>query len=62
MLKNKDLLERLYDIKIFSKSDLKSDFQRVQIVEKDRYKTLFTILFGYYEWMLFELKNGPPEF
>jgi hypothetical protein len=60
----KDLLSRLYDITIFSKFDMKSEFLQIQIDENDRYKTAFTVPFGHYEWniMPFWLKNAPSEF
>ena len=60
----RDLLNRLYNAKIFSKFDMKSGFCQIQITEKDRYKTTFTVPFGHYEWnvMPFGLKNVPPEF
>jgi hypothetical protein len=43
---------------------MKSGFWQIQIDEKDRYKTAFTVPFGHYEWnvMTFELKNAPSEF
>jgi len=46
----RDLLNRLYDVKIFSKFDMKSGFLQIQIAEADRYKTAFTVPFGHYEW------------
>ena len=46
----KDLLNRLYNARIFSKFDMKSGFWQIQISEKDRYKTAFTVPFGQYEW------------
>ena len=43
---------------------MKSGFWQIQIDEKDRYKTVFTVPFGHYEWnvMPFSLKNAPSEF
>ena len=60
----KDLLDRLQNAIIFSKFDLKSGFWQIQITEKDRYKTAFTVPFGHYEWNVlpFGVKNGPSEF
>jgi hypothetical protein len=60
----KDLVSRLSDALVFSKFDMKSGFWQVQIDDRDRYKTVFTTPFGYYEWnvMPFGLKNGHSEF
>ena len=43
---------------------MKSRFWQVQITPDDRYKTAFTIPFGYYERnvMPFGIKNAPSEF
>jgi hypothetical protein len=60
----KDLLQKLHSAFIFSKFDMKSGFRKIQLHPKDRFKTLFTVLFGQYEWnvMPFGLKNTPSEF
>jgi site-specific DNA-adenine methylase len=43
---------------------MKNGFGQIQIDEKDRYKTAFTVPFGHYEWnvMPFGLKNALSEF
>jgi len=58
------LLGRLYDAKIFSQFDMKSNFWQIQSVEKDRYKVVFTVPFRHYEWnvMPFDLKNAISKF
>ena len=40
---------------------MRSGFWKIQIDEKDKYKTTFTIPFGHYEWNVisFDLKNAP---
>ncbi|KAG8650611.1 hypothetical protein MANES_07G056008v8 [Manihot esculenta] len=60
----RDLLNRLYEATIFSKFDMKSGYWQIQIVEEDKYKTVFTVPFGHYEWnvMPFGLKNAHSEF
>ena len=45
----KDLLDRLHEATIFSKFDMKSGFWQIQVDEKDRYKTAFTVPFGHFE-------------
>jgi len=60
----KNLLNRLNSTKIFSKFDMKSGYWQIQIKEADRYKTVFTVPFGQYEWNVisFGLKNAPSKF
>ena len=60
----RNLLNRLYAAKIFSKFDMKSGFWQIQIAEQDSYKTTFTVPFSHYEWnvMPYGLKNAPSEF
>jgi len=41
----RDLLNRLYDAKVFSKFDMKSGFWQIQVAETYRYKTAFTVPF-----------------
>ena len=45
----KDLLSRVHNATVFSKFDMKSGFWQIQIDEKDKYKTAFTVPFGHYE-------------
>jgi hypothetical protein len=42
----KDLLQKLYSAFIFSKFDIESRFWKIKIHPKNRYKTIFTVLFG----------------
>ena len=60
----KDLVNRLSNVVVFSKFDMKSGFWQIQIKESDRYKTAFTTPFCHYKWnvMPFGLKNIPSEF
>lgn len=41
----KDLFNKLHSAKIFSKFDMKSEYWKIQIDEKVRYKTTFTVIF-----------------
>ncbi|CAN4121269.1 unnamed protein product [Withania somnifera] len=60
----RDLLKRTFKANIYGKFDMKYGFWKIQIAEKDKYKTAFKVPFGQYEWnvMPFDLKNAPSEF
>jgi hypothetical protein len=55
-----ELLDRLYDAKIFTKLDLTSRYYQIAITLSDRYKTAFRTRYSYYEFniMLFSLTNA----
>jgi hypothetical protein len=55
-----ELLDRLYDAKIFIKLDLTSRYYQIAITLSDRYKTAFRTRYSYYEFniMLFSLTNA----
>ena len=46
---NKDLIQRIYNVTIFSKFDMQSGFWQIQIKPEDKYKTSFTVPFEHYE-------------
>ena len=51
----KDLLDRLQNVIIFSKFDLKSGFWQIQITEKDRYKLLLLYILDIMNGMFYHL-------
>jgi hypothetical protein len=55
-----ELLDRLYDAKIFIKLDLTSRYYQIAITLLDCYKTAFRTRYSYYEFniMLFSLTNA----
>ena len=55
------MLECLRKSKIFSKIDLRHDFNLIRIKKGHEYKTAFTCVYGHFEYLVmpFGLKNAP---
>ena len=59
-----DLIERVWEAKIFNKIDIKNDYHLIQIKEGDEWKTAFCCRYGLFEYtvMPFGLCNVPATF
>jgi hypothetical protein len=59
-----DLFDRLLGVKVFSKSDLRSGYYQIWIVERDEENTICCTRYGSYEIlaMSFGLTNALPTF
>jgi hypothetical protein len=59
-----DLFDRMRDARVFSKIDLRSDYQQMKIRPSDIPKTAFSTRYGLYEFtvMSFGLTNAPTYF
>ena len=59
-----EILDRLYDAKMYSKLDLKDTYYRLRIKEGDEWKIAFYIRYRSFEYLVipFTLANAPATF
>jgi hypothetical protein len=50
-----ELIEKLKHAKVFTKQDLHSGYNNIQIKEGDEWKTAFRMKFGHYEYTVIEM-------
>jgi hypothetical protein len=57
-------LDRLANVKLYTKLDVKDAYHKLQIVEGDKWKMAFRTKYGLYEYwvMPFGLTNAPASF